>query len=88
MATALFVRGPLGAGPTRRTVAREFAAGMTAVGDDATSWTYQGPSGVAIAANGVVAITSGAAAAGTGFTAETAVAIGDYCFLRKTVSPF
>ena len=89
MPTALFVRGPIGAGPTRRTVAKEFSPFMTAVGDDATSWTYQGPSTIAIAANGAAALNAaGAAIAGVGYTAESPVLIGEFGFLRKTASPF
>lgn len=88
MATKLFTNGPMGAGPTRRTTTKEHAIGTVANGDDGTSWIYQGPSGVVVAANGVHTITAGAAAAGTGYTAETALAVGDYGFTRKTVSPY
>lgn len=79
----------VGANPTRRTTTKEFTLGTTQLDDQNRTWVYvisnvnvnaaQAP--VMSAAFALTAATAGA------YTADTAFAIGEYGWVRKTTSP-
>lgn len=88
MATTKFISGPIGAGPTRHTVSKEFELGTPALGNDNTTWVYAQAS-IVVTATTVVAVSQSTflIGAGTGYTCDTAFAINEYGWIRKTTSP-
>lgn len=84
-----FVTALVGANPSRRTPAREFVLGTAALDDQNRTWVYvQADVAVGAAAVPVLSATFHLTAATAGaYTADTAFAIGDFGWVRKTVSP-
>lgn len=84
-----FVTALVGANPARRTTSQEFVLGTAALDDQNRSWVYVKSNVVVAAAGAPVMSAAFALTAGTGglYTADTAFAIGDYGWVRKTTSP-
>lgn len=84
-----FVTALVGANPARRTTAQEFVLGTSALDDQNRTWVYV-KSNVAVNAAQAPVMSAAflltAATAGA-YTADTAFAIGDYGWVRKTTSP-
>ena len=79
----------VGANPARRTTTKEFQLGTTQLDDSNRTWVYV-VADVVVGAAAVPVMSAAfhltAAAAGA-YTADTAFAIGDYGWVRKTTSP-
>lgn len=91
MASTFATDGKAGAGFSRRTLTPEFALGTAAIGNQNAGWLYV-VADVAVAAAVTVATVSPttfhitAATGGTGYTADTAFAVGEYGWIRKTAA--
>lgn len=84
-----FITALVGANPARRTQTKEFALGTSALDDQNRTWVYcQADVSVNAAQAPVLSATFHLTAATAGaYTADAAFGIGDYGWVRKTVSP-
>ena len=84
-----FVIPMVGANPSRRTSTKEFALGTAQVDDQNRTWVYVQADVAVAAAAAPVMSASFHLTAGTGgsYTADTAFAINEYGWVRKTTSP-
>lgn len=83
------VGGIVGANIDRKTPVQEFTLGLPALDNGNQTWVYVSHSAI-LAANAATAVNgSFVAAAGTGYTngPNTAAAVGDFGWVRKTTSP-
>lgn len=84
-----FVIPMIGANPDRRTTNQEFDLGTAQIDTDNRTWVYVLSNVVVAAAAAPVVSGTFTLTAGTGgaYTADTAFAIGEYGWVRKTTSP-
>ena len=84
-----FVTALVGANPSRRTPTKEFVLGTSALDDQNRTWVYV-QADVAVNAAQVPVMSAAfhltAATAGA-YTADTAFAVGEFGWVRKTASP-
>lgn len=77
----------IGANPSRRTTAKEFALGTSQLDDSNRTWVYVRASEVVAtgtcSVNAAFALTDAAG----GYTADVAFASGEYGWVRRTTSP-
>lgn len=77
----------IGANPSRRTTAKEFALGTSQLDDSNRTWVYVRASEVVATGTCTVSAVFALTDAAGDYTADVAFASGEYGWVRKTTSP-